>query len=125
MNEAIWAIIGVIIGALMSTGASWLMQSRQLKHEMRMYSLANQGKEVVKSVMLEILDHKAYTDRSFSALSERVRGFTDDELGQILHELFKRDQIQLAIFTTFTHLAHDFRHLLRRYAFRRRPCLGR
>ena len=90
MNEATWAIVGVVVGALMSAGASWLMQSRQFKHEMQMYSLANQSKDAVKAVLLEMLNHKAYTDRSFTALSERIGGFTDDELRQILHELGAR-----------------------------------
>lgn len=90
MNEAIWAIIGVVIGALMSAGADWLMQSRQFKQEMQMYSLANQSKDAVKSVLLEMLNHKAYTDRSFPTLREGAEGFTDDELRQILHELGAR-----------------------------------
>lgn len=37
-----------------------------------------------------MLNHKTYTDRSFAALRERVGGFTDDELRQLLHEVGAR-----------------------------------
>lgn len=90
MSDVMWALLGVVVGALLSAGTSWLLQSRQFKHEMKMYSLANQSKESVKAVLLEMLNHKSYTDRSFSAIRERVGGFTDDELRQLLHEVGAR-----------------------------------
>ncbi len=90
MNDALWALLGVVVGALLSAGASWLMQSRQFKHDLKMYALANQGKESVKAVLFEMLNHKSYTDRSFAAIRERVGGFTDDELRQLLHEVGAR-----------------------------------
>lgn len=90
MNEAIWALLGVVVGGLLSAGAAWLMQSRQFKHDEKMHAINNQGKEAIKSILLEMLNHKSYTDRSFSALRERVGGITDDELRKILHELGAR-----------------------------------
>lgn len=90
MNEAAWALLGTFVGALLSAGAGWLMQSRQFRHEEKMHAIANQGKEAMKGILLEMLNHKAYTDRSFSALRERVGGLTDDELRRLLHELGAR-----------------------------------
>jgi len=90
MSEAAWAIAGVVVGALLSAGASWVMQSRQFKHEIKMFEISNKGKESVKAVLLEMLNHKSYTDRSFWALRERVGGFSDDELRQMLHEIGAR-----------------------------------
>ena len=90
MNEAIWALLGVIVGGLLSAGAAWLMQNRQFKHDERMHAINNQGKEAIKSILLEMLNHKSFTDRSFAALRERVGGVTDDELRQLLHELGAR-----------------------------------
>ena len=90
MSEAVWALIGTVVGALLSTGVGWFMQSRQFKHEEKMYARANQGREAVKAILLEMLNHKNYTDRSFAALRERVGGFTDEELRQLLHEIGAR-----------------------------------
>lgn len=90
MEEAIWALIGVVIGSVVSAGASWLMQSRQFRHEEKMHAINNQSKEAIKAILLEMLNHKLYTDRSFSALRERVGGVTDDELRQLLHEIGAR-----------------------------------
>lgn len=90
MNEAGWALLGAVVGALLSAGAGWFMQSRQFMHEEKMRAIANQGKEAIKAILLEMLNHKSYTDRSFSALRERVGGYTDDELRQFLHELGAR-----------------------------------
>lgn len=90
MTEAAWALSGALLGALISGGVGLILQTRQFKHEERMYQIANLGKEAIKSILLEMLNHKSYTDRSFSALRERVGGVTDDELRQALHELGAR-----------------------------------
>lgn len=45
MNEAVWVLIGTVVGGLLSAGAGWLMQSRQFRHEERMHAIANQGRE--------------------------------------------------------------------------------
>lgn len=91
MSEAAaWALTGTIVGAFLSGGTNWLMQSRQFKHAEKMHTIANQGREAVKAILLEMLNHKSYTDRSFDALRERVGGFSDDELRQLLHEIGAR-----------------------------------
>lgn len=90
MTEAAWALAGALLGALISGGVGLILQARQFKHDERMYQIANLSKEAIKSILLEMLNHKNYTDRSFSALRERVGGITDDELRKILHELGAR-----------------------------------
>jgi len=90
MIEAAWAIVGTVVGAILSVAAARLIQSKQFKHEERMYVLANQAKESLKGILLEMLNHKSYTDRTFAALRERVGGLTDDELRLLLHELGAR-----------------------------------
>ena len=90
MSEAGWALLGTIVGAALSAGAAWLLQSRQFKHDEKMHAIVNQGKEAIKAILMEMLNHKSYTDRSFTALRERVGGLTDDELRHLLHELGAR-----------------------------------
>lgn len=90
MTEAGWALAGALLGALISGGVGLFLQTRQFKHEERMYQIASLGRGAIKAILLEVLNHKSYTDRSFSALRERVGGVTNDELRQILHELWAR-----------------------------------
>jgi hypothetical protein len=80
----------IIVLQALSAGAGWFMQSRQFMHEEKMHAIANQGKDAIKAILLEMLNHKSYTDRSFSALRERIGGYTDDELRKLLHELGAR-----------------------------------
>lgn len=90
MSEGLWALSGVALGGAISGVLAWLLQRRQFSHELAMFRLANQSRETVKAVLIEMLNHKSYTDRSFFALRERVGGFDDDELRKILHEIGAR-----------------------------------
>lgn len=89
-SEALWALGGTALGMVLTTASNWWIQSRQFKHEERMHVLQNQSRESVKAILLEMLNHKIHTDRSFLAMRERIGGFTDDELRQILHEIGAR-----------------------------------
>ena len=90
MSEAMWAMCGVIVGGLISSATSLVMQKKQISHEVSMYKQSNLGKDSVKTILLEMLNHRNYIERSYWALRERVGGFTDDELRQILHEIGAR-----------------------------------
>lgn len=90
MSEGIWALTGVALGGLISGGIAWRLQVNEFKQQLDMFRLTNLGKETVKAILTEMLNHKSYTDRSFFALRERVGGFTDDELRQLLHEIGAR-----------------------------------
>jgi len=87
MSDAGWALVGVIVGAIGTGFFNWLLQSRQFSHEKEMFLLQNKSAMMVKSVLAEMLNHRIYTDRSFSALKERVGGYSDDEIRQFLHEI--------------------------------------
>ncbi len=87
MNEAGWALIGVVVGAIGTGFFNWLLQTRQFSHENEMFLLQNKSSIMVKSVLTEMLNHRTYTDRSFSALKERVGGYSDDQIRQFLHEI--------------------------------------
>ncbi len=89
-NEALWAIIGVVVGAILTGIINYLLQLSQFKHNKEMFLMQNLSKEQVKEILLDLLNHQTYTDRSFSTINKRVRGFTDDELRQLLHEVGAR-----------------------------------
>ncbi len=87
MTDAVWALVGVVVGAAATGFFSWLLQSRQFAHDKEMFLLQNRSAEMVKATLQEMLNHKSYTDRSFVALKERVGGYSDDEIRKFLHEI--------------------------------------
>ena len=87
MSEGWWVLGGVIVGAISSGAINLMLQGRQFTHEKNMHKLKNQGAENVKSLLQEMLSHKGYTDRSFDAIRNKVGGFSDDEIRQLLHEV--------------------------------------
>jgi len=64
MSEGWWALGGVVVGALASGVINLMLQKRQFTHEMEMHVLQNQSSENVKSLLIEMLSHNSYTDRS-------------------------------------------------------------
>lgn len=87
MSDAVWAIIGVVVGALSSGVINVVLQGRQFNHEKEMFRIQHQGAENVKAFLTEMLSHNTYTDRSFEALRNRVGGYSDSEIRQLLHEI--------------------------------------
>ena len=87
MNEAYFAILGVIIGALLTGIINYLLQRSQFQHNKEMFFLQNKSKEMVKEILSDILNHKTHIDRSFKTLTKRVGGFSDDEIRLLLHEI--------------------------------------
>jgi len=86
-ENAAWALGGVVIGGLISIIGNLIIQGRQHHHEKNMRSQENKSEDMVKSILEELLNHKSYTDRSLSALKQRIGGYSDDEIRQFLHEV--------------------------------------
>ena len=87
MTEAVFALIGVLVGIIGSGIVNLCLQKRQFSHEKDMYVLRNQSAENVKALLIEMLSHKSYTDRSFVAIRKKVGGYSDDEVRLLLHEV--------------------------------------
>ncbi len=87
MGEAEWALIGVVVGAGLTGLFNYALQDRQFKHNKEMFFINNKSKEVVKEILEEMLNHRAYIERSFKALSKPIGGYSDIEIRQLLHEL--------------------------------------
>lgn len=87
MDKEIWGIIGIVLGFL-GKGLFDLIRTRYShEHTEKMYKLENQGKENIKELLSEMLNHRKYVDRTFDALKKRIGGYTDDEIRKILMEL--------------------------------------
>lgn len=64
MTEGVWALLGVVVG----TGFfSLLSQNKQFAHEKEMHLLQNKSVEMVKTILIEMLNHRSYTDRFFAS----------------------------------------------------------
>lgn len=87
MTNAAWTLFGVIVGSLGTGLFNLLLQRNQFNHNKEMFLLQNKGTEIVKNVLTEMLNHRSYTDRSFSALKAPIGGYSDDEIRQFLHEV--------------------------------------
>ena len=87
MNEAIWALSGIVVGALLTGIINYSLQKRQFQHNLDMYRLQNQSKETVKTILSDLLWHKNFIERSMSALQQNIGGYSQDEIRQLLHEV--------------------------------------
>jgi len=87
MNDAIWALSGVIIGGLLTGIINYSLQKKQFEHNIKMFKLQNQSKELVKEILTDLLWHKKFIERSISALTQKIGGYSDDEIRQLLHEV--------------------------------------
>jgi hypothetical protein len=90
VDPALWALLGVVVGALITGIFSLVSQTRTFAHEKEMHVIKNKGAEAVKAILTEMLNHRSYTDRSFDALKKAVGGYSDDQIRQFLHEVGAR-----------------------------------
>ena len=87
MSSGLWVLAGVIAGGVTSGVVGYVLQQRQFAHEVNMHMLKNKGVENVKALLIEMLSHQGYIDRTFGALRKAVGGYTDIEVRQFLHEI--------------------------------------
>ena len=87
MSEAIWALIGVVVGTLGTGLFNFHAQRRQFEHNKEMFLLQNRSAEVVKQLLSDMLNHKSHIDRSFSALRAPIGGYSDDQIRVFLHDI--------------------------------------
>jgi len=82
-----WALSGVALGAVTTGVISWLLQVKQFAHSKDMWMLEHQSAENVKTILMEMLNHRTHTDRSFDALMKPIGGYSPDQIRQMLHEI--------------------------------------
>ncbi len=84
LDPAIWALIGVVLGAVLTGIINYRLQKSQFKHNEKMFFLQNKSDEKAKEILADLLNHRVFTDRSFTVIKQRVGGFSDDELRKLL-----------------------------------------
>ncbi len=87
MENGTWALLGACVGAITTGFFNLILQHRQLSHNKEMFLLSNRSSVTVKEILSEMLNHRAYIERSFKALRGPIGGYTDDQIRQFLHEL--------------------------------------
>src|SRR3546814_7877936 len=117
MTEAGWALLGVVVGIVGTGLINWLMQSRQFAPEKQMFQLQNLSAAMVTTVLQEMLNNKSSTDRSFLALTERIGGYSADQIRQFLHEFGAKK-------TSRTGGAHEWGYLASRQEARTAKCVA-
>ena len=90
MADAMWALIGVAVGAGITGLVNWIQQTRQFAHDREMFTLKNKSADMVKAILAEMLNHRRYVERSFEALKKSVGGYPDEAIRQFLHEIGAR-----------------------------------
>jgi hypothetical protein len=90
MADALWALIGVAVGAGITGVINWIQQSRQFAHDKEMFTLKNKSADMVKAILAEMLNHRRYVERSFEALKKSVDGYSDEAIRQFLQEIGAR-----------------------------------
>lgn len=87
LSSPMWALLGVLIGGLLTGVINYILQRSQFRHNKEMYYLQNQSREQVKEIIVELLNHRTYTDRSFETIRKRIGGYSEDAIRQLLHEV--------------------------------------
>lgn len=87
MTEGAWALLGVLVGTVLTGLFGYAMQNRQFKHNKEMFFLSNKSKESVKELLDNMLQHRTHVARTFEALKKPIGGYTDEEIRQLLHEI--------------------------------------
>ncbi|MGD2034359.1 MAG: hypothetical protein PVF73_04840 [Bacteroidales bacterium] len=80
MESAIYALLGTIVGGLIS----YLLQRQRFRQELILKREEFKTDFVAENTAKHFLSHKSYTDRSFDVLKRHLGGFDDDELRKIL-----------------------------------------
>jgi hypothetical protein len=87
LSPPMWALIGVLVGGLLTGIINYILQRLQFKHNKEMFYLENQSKEKVKDIILDLLNHRVHIDRKFKTICKRIGGYGEDEIRQMLHEV--------------------------------------
>lgn len=80
MESALYALLGTVVGGLISL----ILQKQRLNHELKLKREEYKTEFMAENTARHFLNHKSYTDRSFETLQKHLGGFDDDELRKIL-----------------------------------------
>lgn len=84
MDVAIVAASFSLIGSLIGALVAFSLQRSRIATDLAIAIESVKTEHMAEKTALHYLNHKGYTDRSFSMLSKRLGGFEGDELRKIL-----------------------------------------
>ncbi len=84
MENALYVIIGTILGGVISGLMSYFLQKQRFEQELRLKHEEFRTEFMAENTAKHFLSHKSFTDRSFDTLQKHLGGFEDDELRKIL-----------------------------------------
>jgi 5-bromo-4-chloroindolyl phosphate hydrolysis protein len=80
MESALYALLGTVVGGLISM----ILQKLKYDQELKIRREENKTEFMAETTARHFLSHKGYTDRSFETLKNHLGGFEDNELRKIL-----------------------------------------
>lgn len=87
MEKEIWGLIGIVLGIIVKGVFDIIKLRMSHDHDKESFKTQNLAKEKVKELLLEMLNHRKYTDRTFDALKKRIGGYSDDDIRKMLMEV--------------------------------------
>ena len=86
MDDAIFGLIGVVIGSLSTIGMSLILQKRQFdrEDEKENKNVKLRSQEQAKEILLEMLNHKDHIERRMDTLNRNIGEFSHDSLRDLL-----------------------------------------
>jgi len=80
METALFTLLGIVVGGLVS----YLLQWQRFNQELKIKQEEFKTEFMAESTAKHFLSHKSYTDRSFATLKNHLGRFEDEELRKIL-----------------------------------------
>lgn len=80
MESAIYALLGTLVGGLIS----FVLQHQRFRQQLKIKQEELKTDFMAENTVKHFLSHKSFTDRSFEMIKRNVGGFEDDELRKIL-----------------------------------------
>ena len=87
MEKEIWGLIGIILGIIVKGVFDIVKLRMSHDHDKERFRSQNLAKENIKELLMEMLNHRKYTDRTFSALKKRIGGYSDHDIRKMLMEV--------------------------------------
>ncbi|HEY9008319.1 hypothetical protein [Ohtaekwangia sp.] len=84
MDNAILALLGTVVGGVVTTLTSYFLQKQRFDQEVKLKQEDNKTEFMAETTARHFLSHKSFTDRSFETLQNHLGGFEENELRKIL-----------------------------------------
>ena len=84
METAIFTLIGVILGSLVSGAVTYHLQKQRFEQELKIKQEEFKTEFMAENTIKHFLNDETFSDRTFLTLKKHLGGFEDDELRKLL-----------------------------------------